>query len=235
MAKIVMLEPDSPAWLDAQDYVFPGLLEVYRQMDEENERHQRNLAELEQKLQALKTGEQAAFQKLLIARLPELREAVIRALRYLEYAQVVDVDDYWKHVIRTKEEDIWLLDDADASIEAMIRGGRLTLVAVRSSEGGAADGDGLQLQRYKGRRMQEFNNTKMRAVLIGNYFAAAEPKLREAPFSDSQVKEAAQDGNGLLTTYELFRAIKAEKEKKTTKESIRAQLENKTGLITFEY
>jgi hypothetical protein len=38
-----------------------------------------------------------------------------------------------------------------------------------------------------------------------------------------------------LTTYELFKAIKAEKEKKTTKEAIREQLNAKVGLITFEY
>jgi len=75
----------------------------------------------------------------------------------------------------------------------------------------------------------------MQAVLIGNYFLAAEPKLRDVPFSEPQIKEAEQDGNGLLTSYELFKAVKAEKESRVTKEAIRAQLRNKSGLITFEY
>ena len=230
-----LFEAGGPGWLDAEDYIFPGLREVHAQIEAEKERHRQNLVGLERKLQELRAGEQADFNKLLTAHGPELQQAVVRALRYLDFAHVVNVDEYWKHVIRAKEEDIWLMDGADASVEEMIRSGHLTLVAVRSGEGGAAADDGLLLQRYKGRRMQEFNNTKMQAVLIGNYFSAADPKLREVPFSESQVTEAAQDGNGLLTTYELFKAIKAEKENKMTKESIRGQLRNKSGLIIFEY
>jgi hypothetical protein len=230
-----LFEAGGPGWLDAEDYVFPGLREVHAEIEAEKERHRQNLADLERKLQELRAGEQADFNRLLTAHGPELQQAVLRALRYLDFARVVNVDDYWKHVIRAKEEDVWLMDGAEASVEEMIRSGHLTLVAVRSAEGGAAADDELHLQRYKGRRMQEFNNTKMQAILIGNYFAAADPKLREVPFSESQITEAAQDGNGLLTTYELFKAIKAEKENKITKEAIRGQLQNKSGLITFEY
>lgn len=83
--------------------------------------------------------------------------------------------------------------------------------------------------------MQEFDNTKMKAILIGNYFSQTEAKLREVPFTETQIGEAAKDGNGLLTTYELFRAIKAEKEKKISKEAIREQMKNKVGLISFDY
>ena len=234
MAKIMLVDA-AGRWEDAEDYVFPGLRAVYGEIEQENERHRRNIAGLELKLQELKDGEQASFSRLLTANGEELREAVVWALRYLEYPKVVDVDEYWKHVIRTKEEDAWLLDGDGGSVEELIRGGHLTLVAVRGGEGGAADDDGLLLQRYKGRRMQEFNNTRMQAVLIGNYFSAAEPKLRDVPFSETQVKEAAQDGNALLTTYELFKAIKAEKEGQVTKEDIRTQLRNKTGLVTFEF
>ncbi|OGD19428.1 MAG: hypothetical protein A2W03_12780 [Candidatus Aminicenantes bacterium RBG_16_63_16] len=230
-----LFEAGDPGWLGSRDYVFPRLLEVYQQMEEESERHQQRVAGLEQKLQELAAGEQAAFHKLLTAHGPELREAVVRALRYLDYVKVVNVDEYWKRVIRAKEEDIWLMDADSGSVEEMIRSGHLTLVALRSGEGGAADDDGLLLQRYKGRRMQEFNNTRMQAVLIGNYFSAADPKLREVPFTESQIADATQDGNSLLTTYELFKAIKAEKEGKITKEAIREQLRSKTGLITFEY
>ncbi len=196
MAKIMLVDA-AGRWEDAEDYIFPGLRAVYGEIEQENERHRRNIAGLEEKLQELKDGEQASFSRLLTANGPELREAVVWALRYLEYPKVVNVDEYWKHVIRTKEEDAWLLEGDGGSVEELIRGGHLTLVAVRGGEGGAADDDGLLLQRYKGRRMQEFNNTRMQAVLIGNYFSAAEPKLRDVPFSETQVKEAAQDGNAL--------------------------------------
>jgi len=228
-------EASEMSWLDTPDYVFPGLLEVYGELDEENERHRQVTARLRERIGEIKSGEQGQFNRLLTAEGRDLQDAVIKALKYLNWLNVVDVNEYWKHVIRVKEEDIWLLDEDEKSIEQLIRDSPITMVMVKSGEGGASDEDGLNLQRYKGRRMQEFNNTRFKAVLIGNFFCRVEAKLRETPFSETQIAEAAKDGNGLLTTYELFKAIKAEKEKKTTKEAIREQFSGKVGLITFEY
>jgi len=223
------------SWLDSYDYIFPGLLEVYKEMEQENEKHSQTIARLAERIKELKSSEQGQFSRLLIGEGKELQEAVIKALKYLNWLNVVDVNDYWKRVIRVKEEDIWLLDDDEKSIEQLIRDAPLTLVTVKAGKAGAADEDCLNLQRHKGRRMQEFNNTKLKAILVGNYFDQIEAKLREVPFSESQINEAANDGNGLLTTYELFKAIKAEKEKRTTKEAIREQFNSKVGLITFDY
>ncbi len=222
-------------WLDSYEYIFPGLLDIYKQMEEENERHRQNMLRLEEKIEEIKSNDQEPFNRLLVAEGVELRQSVIRALKYLNWLNVVDVDEYWKRVIRIKEEDIWLVDENEKSVEQLIRSSHLTLLTVRSGKGGAADEDCLLLQRYKGRRMQEFDNTKMKAILIGNYFSQTEAKLREVPFTETQIGEAAKDGNGLLTTYELFRAIKAEKEKKISKEAIREQMKNKVGLISFDY
>ena len=228
-------EDPGASWLDSHDYMFPGLLEVYKEMEIEHEKHRQTIARLEERLDEIKATEQAPFNKLLISEGKELQEAVIKALKYLNWLNVVDVNDYWKRVIRVKEEDIWLLGEEEKTIEELIRESPVTMVTIRSGPGGATDEDCLNLQRYKGRRMQEFNNTRIKAVLIGNYYNRVEAKLREMPFTESQINEAAKDGNGLLTTYELFKAIKAEKEKKTTKEAIREQFVNKVGLITFDY
>jgi hypothetical protein len=230
-----LFESDGKAWLDSYDYIFPGLLGVYKQMEEENDRHRQSMLRLEQKIDEIKSAEQDPFNKLLTAQGAELQQAVAGSLKYLNWPQVINVNEYWKHVIRIKEEDIWLMDENDRSVEQLIRGSQVTLVMVRSGKGATADEDCLLLQRYKGRRMQEFDNTKMKAILIGNYFSEMEAKLRKIPFSETQISEAAKDGNGLLTTYELFKAIKAEKEGKTNKDAIREQLKNKAGLITFDY
>jgi hypothetical protein len=226
---------EAVSWLDSYDYIFPGLLDVYKEMEQENEKHRQTMVRLEERIEELKSSEQGQFNKLLTAEGKELQEAVVKALKYLNWLNVVDVNDYWKRVIRVKEEDIWLLDEDEKSIEQLIQDAPVTMVTVKVGKEGAADEDCLNLQRYKGRRMQEFNNTKLKAVLVGNYFSQIEAKLREVPFSESQINEAAKDGNGLLTTYDLFKAIKAEKEKKTTKEAIREQFNTKVGLITFEY
>lgn len=221
-------------WTNSPDYVFPGLLEIHQQIGEEKERHRLAMRRLEERIADLRATEQEPFLRLLQAEGAELRQAVIRAFKYLEWINVVDADDYWKHVIRIKEEDIWLIDEDEKSVEELIRTAQILLVNVRSGEGGAADEDCLLLQRYKGRRMQEFDNTKMKALLIGNYYRQLDPKSRPVPFSEDQMAEAARDGNALLTTFELFRAIKAEKEKRITKEAIREQIKTKVGLITFD-
>lgn len=222
-------------WLEAPDYMFPGLSEVYKEIQQEQEKHRLALARLEERINEIKSGEQAQFNKLLSAEGRELQEAVLKALKYLNWLNVVDVDEYWKRVFRVKEEDIWLLEEDEKSVEQLIQDSPVTMVTVKAGPEGASDEECLNLQRHKGRRMQEFNNTKLKAVLIGNYFDQVEAKLREVPFSESQISEAEKDGNGLLSTYELFKAIKAEKEKRTTKEAIREQFKSKVGLITFEY
>ncbi len=226
---------EEEVWLDSYDYVFPALLDVFKQMEEENTRHRQTMRELEASIEEIKSTEQEPFNRLLVAEGKDLQQAVIMAFKYLEWVTVVDVNDYWKRVIRVPEEDIWLLQGEGQSIEALIREAALTMVMVRSGKTAASEEDGLVLQRFKGRRMQEFNNTKMKALLVGNYFFQTEAKLRDVPFSESQIDEAAKDGNALLTTYELFKAIKAEKENKLTKEAIRRQLNEKVGLITFDY
>ncbi|MGB7294208.1 MAG: hypothetical protein WBC70_01335 [Candidatus Aminicenantales bacterium] len=226
---------EEKVWLDSYDYIFPALVDVFKQMEDENVRHRQTMRDLEEKIDEIKAAEQEPFNQLLIAEGKDLQQAVIKAFRYLDWTNVVDVNEYWKRVIRVREEDIWLLEVNEESIETLIRDAPLTMIMVRSGNSGAAEEDCLLLQRFKGRRMQEFNNTRMKALLIGNYFIQTEAKLREVPFSENQISEAAKDGNGLLTTYELFKAIKAEKEGRITKEAIRRQLADKVGLITFDY
>jgi hypothetical protein len=125
------------------------------------------------------------------------------------------------------------LESDSPSVEAGLMRDRLLLVLVRSGPAGATDEECALLQRYKGRRMQEYNNTQMKALLIGNYFLTAEGKARTDPFSPPQVEDAEKDGNALLSTYDLFRAVKAEKEGRLTKEDLRRELREKNGLITF--
>jgi hypothetical protein len=229
--------PAAPAgrWIDDEDFVFPELRELLRRRADEMKRHGEALTEIDRKVAEAKAGGQEEFHKLLTAEGADLTGAVVRALRHFGWGRVVDVNDYWKKVIRSKEEDAWLIESGGPSVEASLRKEELVLVLVRGGAAGAADADCALLQRYKGRRMQEFDNTKMKALLVGNYFSAADPRKRGNPFSPLQVEEAAKDGNGLLTTWDLFRAVKAEKEGRVDKGAIRAQVRQKTGLVSFEY
>ena len=228
--------PEEPAgdWLDGEDYAFPDLKALIVRRDEEKKRFDEALADLDRQIKEMKAGGQEEFHRLLKGDGAVLKKAVVHAFRYLGWGRVVDVDEYWKNVIRNKEEDAWLIDPGDFPVEAGIRKGELVIILVRGGKNWATDDECALLQKYKGRRMQEFDNTRMKAVLIGNYFSATEAKTRGTPFSAAQVEEAQKDGNGLLTTYELFRAIKAEKENRISKDAIREQIKLKAGLITFE-
>jgi hypothetical protein len=52
---------DSSSWLDSTDYVFPGLLEVYKEMERENEEHLQTMARLKERIEEIKSSEQAQF------------------------------------------------------------------------------------------------------------------------------------------------------------------------------
>jgi len=222
-------------WIDDEDYVFPEMKALLAKREQERQRHELAMAEIDRQVREMQAGGQETFHGLLTAEGQDLKKAVFSALQHLGWGRVVDVDDYWKKVIRNKEEDIWLIDSVDQPVEVSMRTENLILVLVRDGKNWATDDECALLQRFKGRRMQEFDNTKMKAVLVGNYFSETDPKLRGNPFSAIQIDEALKDGNGLMTSHELFAAVKTEKEKRTTKAAVRAQLKDKGGLITFDF
>jgi len=228
-------ETEEYGWLDQEEYTFPVLKDLFVRRVEEKERHERALLEIEDRIREARATEQESFNKLLKGEGQDLKKSVIQALQYLGWGKVVDADEYWKKVIRNKEEDIWLIETGEHPVEVSMQREPLILVLVRGNKNWATDDECALLQKFKGRRMQEFDNTKMKAVLIGNYFVSQEAKMRNNPFAPIQSEEAQKDGNGLLTTYELFKAVKAEKEGKVRAEDIRNQLREKTGLIQFEF
>jgi hypothetical protein len=224
----------APDWAERDEYAFPELKALVIRREEEKKRFEEVLADYDRQIKEMKAGGQEEFLTLLRGEGAGLKKSVIAAFRYLGWGRVVDVDEYWKKVIRNKEEDAWLLEPKDMPVEAAIRKGELVLVLVRAGKNWSTDDECLLLQKYKGRRMQEFDNTRMKAILVGNYFSAVDPKERGNPFSAGQIEETQKDGNALLTTYELFRAVKAEKENRISKDAIREQIRLKTGLLTFD-
>ena len=227
-------EEKASDWSVSDEYAFPELKALVIRREEEQKRFQEVLADYDRQIREMKAGGQQESLRLLTGEGAALKKAVIAAFRYLGWGRVVDVDEYWKKVIRSKEEDAWLIEPGDTPVEAAIRKGEVILVLVRAGKNWATDDECFLLQKYKGRRMQEFDNTRMKAVLVANYFSPVDPKDRANPFSAGQIEEAQKDGNGLVTTYSLFRAIKAEKENRISKDAIREQIRLKTGLIAFD-
>jgi len=227
-------EAPAPNWIESDEYAFPELKALVAKREDEKKRFEGILADYDRQIKEMKAGGQEEFHRLLDGDGAALKKAVVGALRYLGWGRVVDVDQYWKNTIRNKEEDAWVIEPADMPVEAGLRKGELVLFLVRGGKNWAPDDDCSLLQKFKGRRMQEFDNTRMKAVLVGNYHSGTEAKARPNPFTAAQIEEAQKDGNGLVTTYELFRAIKAEKENRLAKDAIRDEIKLKTGLIAFD-
>jgi len=220
-------------WLEKDEYSFPGLQELYLEKEEARKKYEQTLTKIDKKIEEIKEKKQTPFQQMLLTDGTQLKKSVITALEFIGWKKVVDVDLYWKNVVRNKEEDIWLLESDTGPIETLIKTGYVFLVNSVGSEKQATDENCAALQKYKGRRMQEFDNTKMKAILIGNYFKNEEAKLRKNPFSEAQIADAQKDANGLMTTYELFRAVKAIMENKVKKEDVQKQMQGQVGLIKF--
>ncbi len=222
-------------WMEKDEYLFPSVKEISDKIEEERIKYEEKIQKLLDSMKEIKEKEQIVFTKLLTAEGEELKQAVISTLEYLGGKKVIDVRELWKDEERGPEEDIWLLKDDKKPVEDKIKKDSVILVTVKSGDGPAKDHECSSIQKYKGRRMQEFHNTDMKAILIGNYYRQEEPKLRQDPFSEDQIAEAKIDRNALLTTFELFKAIQAEKTKKISKSEIIKQLETKMGLISFDY
>jgi hypothetical protein len=234
-------EPETPPtvsaadWLDKEEYAFPGLQELYKEKEEARKKFEQTITKIDAKIEDLKEKKQAPFQKMLVTEGDELITSVVTALEYIGWKKVVNVSEYWKNVVRDKEEDIWLLEDDSNPIEETIKTGYVFLINVTAGTEPAKDEDCADLQKFKGRRMQEFNNTKMKSILIGNYFYDKEANLRKNPFSAEQISDVEKDGNGVLTTYDLFKAVKGIMENKVKKEEIQNQMQEKTGQIQFNF
>jgi len=223
------------SWLEKDEYLFPSVKEISEKIEEERKKHEEKIQKLLESMNEAKEKELTIFTKLLTSEGEELKQAVLSTLEYLGGKKVIDVRELWKDEERGPEEDIWLLKDDKKPVEDKIKKDSVLLVTVKSGDAGAKDDECSSIQKYKGRRMQEFHNTDMKAILIGNYYRQEEPKLRENPFSEDQIAEAKIDQNALLTTFELFKVIQAEKTKKISKSDIIKQLETKLGLISFDY
>ena len=170
-----------PQWLDDEEYSFPEVKVLSERKDEEVRRHALAMAELDRLIEEEKKRSQECFHNLLSAEGPELKRAVLETFRYLGWARAIDVNDYWKKVIRDKEEDIWLMDASDRPLEAGLRMEELIMIVIRSDKNWAGDDDCALIQKFKGRRMQEFGNTRMKAVLVGELFLRQRTEAETEP------------------------------------------------------
>lgn len=220
-------------WLDSPEYYVPKLRELYEQKGKVEEEFSLKIEEINEKIEKVKATEQEQLNKLLKAKGEDLKQATMRVFEYLDF-RVIDVDKYWEEQgkERQKEEDLWLFlpgKEIDFQKDFII------LAEVKGKDRGAASDDECgAIGKYVRRRSKEFGHQNMKGIFILNHWTKRPGSERGPAFSPTQINDAQRDGDGLLTSFDLFQLIKAEKEGKLTKEEIRNRIVTETGLIEFK-
>lgn len=220
-----LYEDKEKKWLEKREYFFLKLDNAVAVKEEIEADYKEKISSANAAIET-EREEQKIFNDLLTESGDNLVSATLEALKYVGF-EVVDVDKHFEDKDREKEEDLWLFEPGseDMSKDSTI------IAEVKGIKGSASNDDCNVLNTYLKRRMQEHENTKMKGLLIVNHCRLTEPKDRNQAFSAKQIKDAKREGNTLLSTYALFRLIKAEKQSKITKEHIKKMIIEGTGEI----
>lgn len=129
---------------------------------------------------------------------------------------------------RQLEEDLWVARGPLDFREPFL------LVEVTSEgRGGASEDHCGRIARYLLRRRREFSNLQIRGLLVINHQYRKPAHMRQKLFSDKQIQDAERDGYGLISTYELFKAIELVKFDKVSKDDAAETLLSQSGVIEF--
>lgn len=223
-----LFEDKENKWLEKEQYYFPDLNESIKQKNEIILEFEAKINESDKNIEQAK-AKQNIFNDLLIQTGEELKDSVALALEYLGF-EIIDVDKFFEGEEREKDEDLWVFKSKNKDIKKDF----VLITEVKGKKRSASDDDCTTVNRYVARRMREFVNTKMKGLFIFNHYNTIEALKRNQGFSKKQIKDAEHDGNVLITTYTLFKLIKAQKEGKTTKAQIIHKIINEVGEITYE-
>jgi hypothetical protein len=206
-------------WLENGDYLLPGENELLQKKADIEEKYIKDIAENNETMLRLK--EENKFLADLISETGDtLVSSVEHYLKWLGFESVINFDDTNPD---TLEEDIQV-DCED----------RFLVIEVKGIGGTSTDKDCSQISKIRYRRAEQRGKFDVFGLYVVNHQRYMPPKSRSTPpFTDNQVKDAALDKRGLLTTYDLYKTYFLIEDGILQKSDVRESL-FKTGLITLE-
>lgn len=202
-------------WMNQEEYILPNIKKLYEEKNSLIEEYKGKIEQLDNKIEETK-NEYGFMMNILISKAYDdfLVENLIKVLQYIGYKNVVDVD---KIVEGNRQEDIRILDD-----------GRFTVVEVKGHKGNPTEDDCQALVKYISRNMKSENRTDIHGILIVNHHRIKAPLERPDPaFTAQQIKDAERDDYTLVSTWELYKAVRLMQEKLITFEDIDIALHSK--------
>ena len=216
-------------WGNEDAYQMPEVQRIRQRRRALEAQHEQALADLERDKAAARV-EQKLFTDLLRAHGEALHPVVRDVLSWLGF-DVTDHDARQKESGGRLEEDLQVKD-----------GAYFAVAEVTSARGNAKDKDFMDLEKYRTWRAKkpgrdDIDPGDIRGLLIVNQMHRDEPAKREPLFASSSDMDwpghAAEVGITLVSTWELFKLLRAVAADHLTREQARSRLQQ-PGLLTFD-
>jgi len=189
---------DAFQWLHTPDYEHPRVLDIREQQKDIERKATEQIAVLESEARA-ESERLAYLHGILTKQGDELVLHVQTALEALGFSHVIDADTQIQDGA-PKQEDLQILDRSPTM-----------LVEVKGLNGLPTEGDTFQVVKYIPRRMKEWSRTDVIGMVVINHQMSIPPSSRDHKnvFTAQQVEDAKHHDILLITSYELFRLIRA--------------------------
>jgi len=205
-------------FIQSPRYFLPNHQDLLTEKEQSTEDYKKSIKEINTKIEANKS-KYGFLHKIVTATSDELVKNLIIFLSWLEFDNVIEVDDLNKPI---KEEDIRIEFDQG-----------LIVIEAKGIRGTSKDSDCSQISKIRSRKMEERKKFDVFGLYIVNHQRHLAPSDRiNPPFSKEQISDAILEKRGLLTTWQLFLAYEYVAAGLLKKESIRKSLVNH-GHIVF--
>lgn len=202
-------------WMDKEEYMLPDIKNIIAERDKIAEEYEKKLKDIEEKIELKKEENKFLYDIISSSGTGDkLVESIIKCLRYIGYEKIEDWDKIRKD--NDKEEDLHIYKNEKEYFIAEVKG----------INGPAIEDDCNVIVKYKSRNCSKLKVSTIHGIVFVNYHKNVEPNQREElGFTNKEIKDAIRDKYTLVSTYQLFKAIRLYQEKIISNESIRKSLE----------
>jgi hypothetical protein len=189
---------ESINWIKADDYELDPVLELKAQKIEIQKKAQEEIDKLDKLIEDEK-NKFGFLQNILTSTGRDLVVNVKKCLEFIGFEKVVDLDEKIQNgdMETLKQEDLQIFDKSPA-----------LLIEVKGLTGLPQEEDTMQVIKYVGRRMKEWDRTDVHGVSIINHKRNLPPLSRGKAFTQQQAEDAKGNDITILTSWDLFLLIK---------------------------
>ncbi len=189
-------------WMSEEEYILPKVKELEDEKNKKQFAYKKELSDIEKSIEREK--EKYNFLTNIISFggvSGELVKNVKKCLEHIGYEEVKDMDEELTE--GNKQEDLQIRDN-----------GRITVIEVKGHTGNVSEDDCSALLKYINRRGKETKRPDVHGILIINHQRNLPPLKRKDPaFTKAQIEDSERDDYTLVSTWELFKAIRLLEEK----------------------